>query len=101
MANFLTITSTTVTTGTTIDGWALARNGSATFDTNTTTSETCAGGPSGAPTGGPPDGAAGRAARGAAGRPARGAAGRAAGGPARGAAGGPAGTRLTGDRVGV
>lgn len=39
--NILALTSITVTTGTTVDGRALARNGAVTLDTNTITRATC------------------------------------------------------------
>jgi len=45
----LALTSITVTTGATIDGRALARNGAVTLDTNTITKSTCAAGSAPAP----------------------------------------------------
>jgi hypothetical protein len=59
VGNILALTSITVTTGTTIDGRALARNGSVTLDTNTITRETCAGGTTGGSTGGTTGGTTG------------------------------------------
>ncbi|MFF9770130.1 ice-binding family protein [Streptomyces sp. NPDC014636] len=48
--NILAMTSITVTTGATIEGRALARNGAVTLDTNTITRPECAGGTSGGST---------------------------------------------------
>lgn len=42
VGSILALESITVTTGTTVDGRTLARNGAATFDTNTITRSTCA-----------------------------------------------------------
>ncbi|MET9438400.1 ice-binding family protein [Streptomyces sp. NPDC006551] len=47
VGNILAMTSITVTTGTTIDGRALARNAAVTLDTNTINRGTCAGGTGG------------------------------------------------------
>jgi ice-binding like protein len=50
VGNILALTSITVTTGVTVHGRALARNGSVTLDTDTFTSPTCAGVTAPAPT---------------------------------------------------
>ena len=52
VGNILALTSITVTTNTTIDGRALARNGSVTLDSDTITRETCATGGTGGGGGG-------------------------------------------------
>jgi hypothetical protein len=56
VGNILALTSITVTTGATIDGRALARNGSVTLDSNVITRERCAGATTGGTTGGPTTG---------------------------------------------
>ncbi|MFE9428299.1 ice-binding family protein [Kitasatospora sp. NPDC006697] len=50
VGNILALTSITATTGASIDGRALARNGSVTLDTNRITRETCAAGSTGGTT---------------------------------------------------
>nr|WP_086811480.1 ice-binding family protein [Streptomyces murinus] len=52
VGNILALTSISATTGATIDGRALARNGAVTLDTNTITRPQCAGGTTGATTSG-------------------------------------------------
>jgi Ice-binding-like len=51
IGNVLALTSITATTGATIEGRLLARNGAVTLDTNTITSVGCAASPTGTPTG--------------------------------------------------
>lgn len=69
VGTIMALTSISVTTGTTVDGRALARNGSVTLDTNTFTSSACATAtptpspttsmPGPTPSGNPPDGGGG------------------------------------------